>query len=250
MISSPDREVSPERPLIGTVLTIPGASVAEMFSEPFDVIWIDLEHAALSTRDAQEMIVGAQAAGAVALVRLPHDAIGTMVHVLDAGADGLVLADVPNAQTARDVLDRIRHPPAGSRGWGPRRLSLRHRTRGADPVAPIVWAQIESRQGIADAAEIASVDGIEALIVGTADLSFALGTPLGNESQEIADALGTIRVAAESSGVLYGVAGALTTGPPSLTEGASALIHSTDARMAATAVDAAAAFLRTRREER
>jgi 2-keto-3-deoxy-L-rhamnonate aldolase RhmA len=54
-------------------------------------VWIDLEHGALGPLDAQEMILGAQAAGTFALVRLPADAHALMATMLDAGADGVVI---------------------------------------------------------------------------------------------------------------------------------------------------------------
>src|SRR5580658_2860945 len=88
--------------LIGTVLTLPGAVTAELFSEPLDVVWIDLEHGALGRAEAQEMILGAQAASTLALVRLGHaDAAGLVGPMLDAGADGIVAADVRSADQAQ-----------------------------------------------------------------------------------------------------------------------------------------------------
>ena len=41
---------------------------------PWISCWIDLEHGALGALDAQEMAIGAQAAGSFALVRLPAGA--------------------------------------------------------------------------------------------------------------------------------------------------------------------------------
>jgi hypothetical protein len=50
--------------LTGTVLTLPGATAAEILAQPFDLVWVDLEHGALGPLDAQEMILGPQAARA------------------------------------------------------------------------------------------------------------------------------------------------------------------------------------------
>src|SRR5918997_4298369 len=117
----------PEPLRVGTVLTLPGATAAELLAEPFDVVWVDLEHAALGPLDAQEMILGAQAAGAFALVRLPNGAHDLMAKMLDAGADGVVLASVDGPEEAAAAVARVLHPPDGRRGWGPRRLALRRR---------------------------------------------------------------------------------------------------------------------------
>ncbi|MCW2994885.1 MAG: HpcH/HpaI aldolase [Conexibacter sp.] len=231
-------------PLTGTFLTLPGATAAELLAEPFDLVAIDLEHGALGPLDAQEMVLGAQAAGAYALVRLPADAHGLMATMLDAGADGVLLADVAHPQTAAAAVARVTHPPDGTRGWGPRRLTLRRRGSGV-PARPALWVQIESAAGVARAAEIAAVPGVDALVVGTADLSFALGTPLDTHTPELLAAVTAVRAAATGAGVVFGVAGALDVAPPAVLAGANLLMHGTDARLCALAVDSAALWLRS-----
>jgi 4-hydroxy-2-oxoheptanedioate aldolase len=238
------RVLADGRRLAGTVLTLPGATAAELLAEPFDVVWIDLEHAALGPMEAQEMILGAQAAGSYALVRLPVDAHALMAVMLDAGADGVVLAAVGDADQAIAAVRAVAHPPEGSRGWGPRRLGLRHRGLGGKPPEASIWAQIESAAAVAGAADIAAVPGIDALVVGTADLSFSLGAPLDAGSPELLRAVDAARAASAGAGVAFGVAGALDPAPEALYEGAKILVHSTDARICARAVDDAAAWLR------
>jgi 4-hydroxy-2-oxoheptanedioate aldolase len=233
-------------PLAGTVLTLPGATAAELLADPFDLVWIDLEHAALGPLDAQEMILGAQAAGTFALVRLPAGAHALMATMLDAGADGVVLADVTSAEVARAAISRASHPPDGTRGWGPRRLSLRQRNAGRRPARPSVWVQIESAAGVAQIAAILQVPGVDAAVVGTADLSFALGVPLDMHAPGLLAAVHTVRQACAAAGTAFGLAGPLHTAPEALWSGASILVHSTDARLCAEAVDGAAAWMRTR----
>jgi 4-hydroxy-2-oxoheptanedioate aldolase len=232
------------RRLTGTVLTLPGATAAELLAEPFDLVWVDLEHGALGALDAQEMIIGAQAAGTFALVRLPSDAHRLMTTMLDAGADGVVLADVAHPATAAAAIERAAHPPDGTRGWGPRRLTLRQRGTGRRPPRPSVWVQIESAEGVERADQIAAVEGIDAVVVGTADLSFSLGAPLDTHAPELLSAVETVRRAARTAGVALGVAGALDAAAPAAYADASILVHSTDARLCAGAVDGAAAWLR------
>lgn len=239
----------PSSPRIGTVLSLPGAVTAELFAEAFDFVWIDLEHAALSSSDAQDMILGAQAAGATALVRVRCDAFATMTHVLDAGADGLVLADVPDAATVSDVISRITHPPHGTRGWGPRRSSIRGRNHGRTAARPQVWAQIESPGAVASVEQIVAVAGLDAVVVGTADLSLTLGVPQQFDAPKLLSAVTQVRSAAARQAIVFGVAGPLTTAPAELTRDAAVLCHSTDARIAASGADAAAATLRQQAKE-
>ena len=161
--------------LVGTVLTLPGVALAELLAEPLDFVWIDLEHGALDAGDVPPLAVAARAAGCAALVRLASsDRVPPAI--LDAGVDGVVAPRVESAAQARRLADRLRHPPRGSRGFAARRASGYGRAgaarrRAADPV---LLAQIESAAGVEAAEEIAAVDGVDALVVGCADLALAL----------------------------------------------------------------------------
>lgn len=229
---------------VGTFLTLPGATAAELLAEPWDVVLIDLEHGPLGPLDAQEMAIGAQAAGAQALVRLPADAHRLLAVMLDAGVDGVVLADVSDPAVAAAAAASLRHAPEGTRGYGPRRASLRRRGGGAVLPRPELWIQIERGEGVAAAERIAAVPGVDALVVGTADLSFSLGAPLDTTTDAMAEAVDAVRRACRARGTAFGVAGALDAAPPELLAGASILLTGTDARIAASAVDAAAERVR------
>ena len=238
----------PRLPLVGTVLTLPGAVTAELLAEPFDVVWIDLEHGALGRAEAQEMILGAQAAGALALVRLGmSDAEGLVGPMLDAGADGIVAADVRVAAQAESLAALMRYPPKGRRGYGPRRAALRGRTRPsetADP--PYLWVQLESQEGVGAAEEIARTRGLDALVVGIADLCIDLGIEIGLSDSRLHDALRSVSHAAELARVRFGLAGPLQPAEQlgDLLDAATVLVHSTDARLCATRVDSVARALR------
>lgn len=223
---------------------MPGAATAELFAESFDFVWIDLEHAPLSTRDAQEMMVGAQATGAQALVRLDCGSHTSLIQSLDAGADGIVLADVSDADALAQIAASMKHPPQGTRGWGPRRLASRNRNHGETVSSPALWAQIESVEGVAHASEIATIDGVDALIVGAGDLSLSLGEPLDYSSDGLRKAIATVESACRASGKIFGLAGVLTATPLALRDGASVLIHNTDARIARFAADAEVSRIR------
>lgn len=251
IIPEPRRADPGAGPLIGTVLTLPGAVTAELVAEPFDLVWIDLEHAALGLGEAQEMILGAQAAGALAFVRIGMArADGLVGPMLDAGADGIVAADIRSAAQAQEVAGLLRRPPAGRRGYGPRRAGLRGRTRnGQPPARPQLWVQIESQEGVADAAAIARTPDVDAVIVGIADLCVDLGISIGLGDRRLHDALWSVSdaVSLTLDETPFGLAGPLH---PIVSLGdlqhlARVLVHSTDARLCAAAVDQAADALRS-----
>jgi 4-hydroxy-2-oxoheptanedioate aldolase len=155
-----------------------------------------------------------------------------------------VLADVTSAAIAAEAITRSRHPPNGTRGWGPRRLTHRNRSADQADFQPSIWVQIESSAALDQVDEILAVEGVSAAVVGTADLSFSLGAPLDSRSPQLIAAVDRVRRACQSARVAFGVAGALTAASPEIYAGASILVHSTDARLCAGAVDSAAEWMR------
>jgi 4-hydroxy-2-oxoheptanedioate aldolase len=231
------------QPLIGTVVTVPDVGLAELTAGPVDFIWIDLEHGALGIGDVQPLAVGARAARAAALVRLADAAdAGT---VLDAGVDGVVAPRVETPADAERLVERLRHPPRGSRGVAARRG--RDYGRRASPVAePACMVQIESRRGVDRAAEIAAVDGVDALVVGCADLSHSLGEESRLDSPVMTDAVEHVHLAAASAGIASGIAG--PDDPAALADlgggRASVFLLAADVRTYARALDTAVGALR------
>jgi 4-hydroxy-2-oxoheptanedioate aldolase len=226
--------------LVGTLITLPGCAWAELVAGSFDYVCVDMEHAALGAGDLQDAVIGAQAAGAAALARIPlHSRL--LTPALDCGVDGIVAPIVESADAAREYVELMRYPDAGRRGFGPRRVG-----RTSAPGDPVLIAQIETRAGVGEAAEIAAVDGVDALLVGTSDLSFDLGAPLDLENERLRFSIAAVRDAARAEGRAFGLAGRLersSLGPE--LEGAATLIAlSTDAALSAGALDGVAAAWR------
>jgi 4-hydroxy-2-oxoheptanedioate aldolase len=225
-------------PLLGTVLTLPVVALAELVAASLDVVWIDLEHGALDVRDVQPLAVASRAAGCAVLVRLPGFDCPRVAAILDAGVDGVVAPHVESAAQARALVDSLRHPPRGTRGFAARRAGAYGRP-GAAPAQPLCLAQIESAAGVEAAEEIAAVDGVDALVVGCADLALALGGTLEPASPRVREAIARVQGAAEAAGIASGVAG--PDDPALLRELAgdrsTLLVCAADVRIYARAVD-------------
>ncbi|MFM7344391.1 MAG: HpcH/HpaI aldolase family protein [Tagaea sp.] len=104
---------------------------------------------------------------------------GYLKQVLDLGADTLMIPMVDDAEQARAAVAACRYPPKGRRGAGPWRAMAR-----GIPLATyiefmaenlFVMVQIESEKGVANAREIAAVEGVDMIVVGPNDLSGSLG---------------------------------------------------------------------------
>jgi 4-hydroxy-2-oxoheptanedioate aldolase len=224
---------------IGTVLSLPGAALAELAGSALDFAWIDLEHGALGLGEMQAMAVGLAAAGCEAHVRLPSPDTDQLAAVVDAGVDGVVAPRVESALQARALVDRLRYPPAGRRGFGPRRTGRYGRNPAEGRLACTV--QIESPAGVAAAPEIAAVAGVDVLVVGCSDLSLALGVPGELGSAVLQAAVSEVAAAASTAGIRFGIAGS---GEPASVAALAArradlLVYSADIRLYSAAVDAA-----------
>lgn len=231
-------------PLAGTVLSVADPALAELVAGPFDFVWIDLEHSALTTAEAQHLAIAASSADCAALARLPRGDSERLAALLDAGVDGIVAPRVENAAEAAAFVARTRHPPAGSRGFAHRRWS-RWGTL-AEPAEPIRMVQVESRAAVAAAAEIAGVDGVDALVVGTADLSLDLAVEPTLDGAELRAAIEHVQHAAHDARIASGIAAG---GDPALLAAALAgrsqlVVYSADVRVYAEAVSAAAGTAR------
>jgi 4-hydroxy-2-oxoheptanedioate aldolase len=84
---------------------------------------------------------------------------------------------INSAAEAREFVAACRYPPAGRRSCGPIRANI---YAGPDYVANanrtiITMAMIETRAGLDNLDEILSVEGLDAIYVGPADLALALG---------------------------------------------------------------------------
>lgn len=171
-----------DAPAIGTWVKLPAIESMEIIAlAGFDFAVIDLEHSAMDVETAYRHIGVALLTGVSPIVRVPSLDGGLVQRVLDAGAEGIMLPHVDTVEQASEAAALLRFPPRGRRGvggtsragaWGalPRSEYFRY---GNDEVVFI--AQIESTEAAQNAGAIARVDGVDALLVGAADLSAGEG---------------------------------------------------------------------------
>jgi len=198
-------------PLVGGWVSIGHPAVAEITADAGpDFVVVDAEHGELGIGDVADAIRGIEAAGeAVPFARVPAADPVPIKRVLDAGAAGVMVPRVDTAADAELVVDATTYPPAGVRGTAGARTSrygpdLAAHLDGADDALSRI-VQIETERGVDNAAEIAAVEGIDALFVGPADLSAGLDVPLSYDAEPFRAAVERVVVAAESAGVPTGI---------------------------------------------
>jgi 2-keto-3-deoxy-L-rhamnonate aldolase RhmA len=180
----------------------------------FDAIFVDLEHSATSVETAAMISVSALNSGITPIARVAsHDAFHT-ARILDAGAQGVMVPHVQNAEEARAIVASLRFPPLGRRsayGTGP---TLRYAAMSQREVnaflneQELVVAMLETPEAIEQADAVAAVDGIDVVHIGALDVSNLMGIPAAYRDPRMQAAFEKVAAACRRHGKAMGVGGA------------------------------------------
>ena len=165
---------------------IPSPAIVEMCAYAgFDFLVVDNEHGSAGIETTEHMLRAARASKLPALVRcLEHD----IARTLDIGAAGLQIPMVDTAAHARSLVERIKYPlPPGAAGIsGKRGSAFSSRAAGYGAFGGpahtktsnegiVLVVMIETVEGVANAAAIAAVPGVDAVFIGPNDLAHNMG---------------------------------------------------------------------------
>jgi 2-keto-3-deoxy-L-rhamnonate aldolase RhmA len=164
------------------------ATYCAMANAGYDFIWTEMQHDQRDWQAVARMWRTCPHAKAVPGVRIAYTDEREMQHALDAGALVIVVPTVDNVAEALEARDLVFFPPLGRRSSG-----------GGQAFDPMMWGavpggyrntindnivlilMIETLEGVANAAEIARVEGVDAIFAASGDLGnftgFRQGTP-------------------------------------------------------------------------
>ncbi|MCR8669977.1 aldolase/citrate lyase family protein [Agrococcus sp. HG114] len=183
-----DALAAADAPLVGLWNASGSALAAEiMAGSGADLLLVDGEHGPITVSELLPILQAAAAYPVTTLVRVPWNDPVIIKQVLDLGAQNLLVPMVSTADDARAAVRAARYPGGagereGARGIGSAlaRSSRWGRLAGYVQRADAhvsVTVQIETADAVANAAEIAAVDGVDALFIGPADLAGSMGYP-------------------------------------------------------------------------
>lgn len=221
------------QPVVGPLLRMPNETLVELTGHVgMDFVLIDTEHGPGDQIPLAAHLTSADAVGLPALVRV--GALGEVLRALDLGAAGIVVPHVSSAAQAEAAVRAARYPPRGDRGFATYSRAARHGlATAAEHLAvaeatTVLIAMIEDRAGVDAAADIAAVDGVDALFVGPADLSVALGHPGQTSHPEVTEAIAAVRRAAEGAGIgVVGIVPDVATGRARFAAGCTIVVYNT-----------------------
>ena len=149
----------------------------------YDCIYIDLEHSVISEHSAAQMSLMALYTGITPIVRVPSHDAHYINRILDAGAMGIVAPHIENAEQAMQVVRACRFSPLGERSVAGNWPHFSYASMQPEVIRQtlnqetLVVVMLESPQAIEHADEIAAVDGVDVVHIGSNDLCDALGIP-------------------------------------------------------------------------
>ncbi len=159
-------------------LSIPEGFCAEvMANQGFDSLTIDIQHGVNDYLKSVDMLRAISTTDTVPLVRVSWLDPQSVMKILDAGASGIICPMINNKEEALKLVEYAYYPPMGKRSFGPIRAKFLYEEEydvcANDAI--LVVAMIETKEALDNLDAILSVDGIDAIYIGPADLSLNLG---------------------------------------------------------------------------
>jgi 4-hydroxy-2-oxoheptanedioate aldolase len=165
-----------------------GFTAEVMARQGFDALCIDMQHGLSDFGDVWPMLQAISQTDTVPIVRVPWNDPAIIMRALDAGAYGIIVPLINTAADAAKAVAACRYPPVGMRSSGPLRAAL---YGGANYQAEanehiVVLAMIETKEGLENLEAICATPGLDAVYIGPADLSYALGmAPRGDNPDPV-----------------------------------------------------------------
>jgi 2-keto-3-deoxy-L-rhamnonate aldolase RhmA len=166
--------------LLGALVGIPDPAVAAIVGRSgLDFVLLDAEHGPFTLTELRVCVEALEPTPAATIVRPAANDPALIKQVLELGVDAIQVPSVGSAAEAAAAVRASRFAPEGNRGVGLGRGSryggdLERYLREANASTAVI-AMIEDRAGVEAAAEIAAVDGLDAIVIGPFDLSAGLG---------------------------------------------------------------------------
>ena len=201
-------------PLLGIFELAAEPDVIEMMGHAgLDFALLDGEHGDPRMHSAlSNMTRAADVVGMATIVRFANnDFMSALIgHALDCGADGFQISDVESGETMEKIVQAAYYGPRGSRsiypvsraghfGWRPLPEHIKVSNERA-----VVIVQVETAHGLENLDEILANDALDAVFIGTMDLSQSLGLTLQTQHPTVQGAVDEIARRVLASGKALG----------------------------------------------
>jgi 4-hydroxy-2-oxoheptanedioate aldolase len=195
-----------------TVRLVRGIEIVRIASTAgFDSLYVDMEHSSFSFDTTGQICIAALEAGITPFVRVPG--VAEVQRVLDGGALGVIAPHVRSADKARAYVKAAKFPPLGARSAAGPLPHLQYRSfpvaeaDAALNAATTLMVQFESEAALTNADEIAAVEGVDMVMIGSNDLLADWGLTGQYEHPRLREAYTKTIAACRKHGKHVGVGG-------------------------------------------
>lgn len=182
-----------------------------MQASGLDYVIVDCEHGYFDYAQVAAIAAVGNGIGFPVIVRVPFVGREPIQKYMDAGVDGILVPDLETREQAELLVQYGKYAPEGRRGISTMRPhsnynpgKLTEYTAAANG-RTMLFAQIESRTGVNNIAEITSVPGIDGVIIGPNDMACDLGTMGNFDTPEMEECINAVIVSAKRAGIPSGI---------------------------------------------
>jgi 2-keto-3-deoxy-L-rhamnonate aldolase RhmA len=177
----------------------------------FDWVFIDTEHGGFDLETVQDVCRVASLINLTPLVRVPDIQYPLLSRALDCGAEGVIFPRVESPELLERAVSWTKFPPLGARGFGLTRMAVDYAQYSMPEIMTysnenvMAVLQIETKRAVEAREELLAIDGVNAVIVGPADLSVSLGVPGEFEHPRMVSAIESIMESCHRRNVVPGI---------------------------------------------
>jgi 2-dehydro-3-deoxyglucarate aldolase/4-hydroxy-2-oxoheptanedioate aldolase len=177
----------------------------------FHWAFLDTEHGGFDLETVQDICRMSVMVGLSPIVRVADLQYSLIARSLDCGAQGVIFPRVESAELLERAISWTKFPPAGIRGYGLGATQVDYEKVDIPQVIEhmnantMVVMQIETRRALDMREELLAVPGIDAVMVGPADLSISLGVPGEFQHPKMVEAIEAIRDTCLRRGIIPGM---------------------------------------------
>lgn len=196
-------------PAFGVTITVNSAeAAAHAATLGFHFLWVEMEHSPVTLETLRLMVLASRGLPAAVFARVPVVELWTAKRMLDQGVSGVIFPFIGSAEKAARAAAACRYPPAGKRGSGAGAAVRTWPATGnyydsADREVMTICV-VEEASALDEIDAIAATPGVDALFIGTSDLSFSLGLRGAQGNPVLEDAIARIAAAAHNHGKFLG----------------------------------------------
>lgn len=177
----------------------------------YDAIWLDQEHSGLTMREIELASLACRAHGLDSFVRVAPTDYATVMQPMEAGAGGVMAAQIRTAAEAEQFVRWAKFHPRGLRGMTGAGIDGRFTLTPQDEYATLanretfIAIQIETLDAVENVADIATIKDVDLLFVGPSDLAQALGLTGQFDHPRCYETIERIAAACRTAGKPWGI---------------------------------------------